>query len=376
MMTDRTGAAAIFTVGFLFAGLAGCRGSVRSGAGRKKGGQSTRARAPQKSRPSVENGGQRREKAVPTRKGARKTSRLAPRPTVAATRGGAEARSRKKPADVARKSQSIHPPSAAKARKMYPWKRKNAKYTPLSLRLAPPPGYRRVGQAVGTYGHWLRHLPVRRRSSKVHDYTGRVLPGSTSVSAAVIDLNVPPKDRQQCIDTILRLRAEYLWWKNKKGKIKFRYAGGKYFGWSHWRKGLLPRRKRGRTVFVKRRSGRSGSRKSFAAYLSYMFAMTGTMHHVREPRVTFDKMQPGDFFINPPPRSGALGHAVVILDLARRQDGAIAALIGEGYTPAQDFHVLKTPKGKRWYRLDPRRPVSTPQWPHPFKWKDLARFRH
>ena len=80
--------------------------------------------------------------------------------------------------------------------------------------------------------------------------------------------------------------------------------------------------------------------------------------------------------MNPPPRAGALGHAVVVLDLASDKKGTKAALIGEGYTPAQDFHVLKTPKGKTWYILDPAAAVSTPQWPVAFKWKDLARFRY
>jgi hypothetical protein len=269
----------------------------------------------------------------------------------------------------------VSPPSDARAKKLYPWPRRREGYEPLSERLATPSGYTRVEVAKGSYQYWLRHLPLLPAGTKVRDYRGEVLSGSTSASSAVVDLDVGKRDLQQCIDTILRLRAEYLWWAGRRSKIKFRYAGGRYFGWAHWKKGLLPKRRRRRTVFVQR-SARSSSRKSFRRYLTYMFAMTGTMHHVKAPRVKPKDLRAGDFFVHPPPRSGALGHAVVILDVARSESGSRVALIGEGYTPAQDLHVLRTPSGGVWYELDPARPVQTPQWPAPFRWKDLARFKH
>jgi|AMFO01.1.fsa_nt_gi hypothetical protein len=104
--------------------------------------------------------------------------------------------------------------------------------------------------------------------------------------------------------------------------------------------------------------------------------MTGTMHHVLEPRVRFAHLRAGDFFIQPPPSPGSLGHAVVILDLARDPRGRLRALLGEGYTPAQDFHVLWAPGGGAWYRLAPHRGVQTPLWPVPFTFTQLRRFRY
>ena len=274
-----------------------------------------------------------------------------------------------------RAREALKVPSVKKASQMYPWPRKNKSYQPLSKRLRVPAGFKRVTVNKGSYAHWLRHLPLRKKGTSVRDYSGRVLGASSAHSSAVVDLDVGKRDLQQCVDTLLRLRGEYLWWRGKKNKIAFRYAGGKYFGWRHWKAGLRPKRKR-RKTFFKPGGRRGSSRKRFRAYLTFMFAMTGTMHHVREPRVKFKDMQAGDFFINPPPRSGALGHAVVILDLAKDAKGRTKALIGEGYTPAQDFHILKTPSGKRWYDLDPGVAVQTPQWPVAFKWKDLARFRY
>jgi hypothetical protein len=66
---------------------------------------------------------------------------------------------------------------------------------------------------------------------------------------------------------------------------------------------------------------------------------------------------------------------VVILDVARNARGEVRALIGEGYTPAQDLHVLRAPGGGAWYRLSQGDSVKTPQWPA-FGWGDLRRFRY
>ena len=44
---------------------------------------------------------------------------------------------------------------------------------------------------------------------------------------------------------------------------------------------------------------------------------------------------------------GSPGHAVVLLDVATRGD-EVLLLIGEGYMPAQDFHVEHGPVGGWW----------------------------
>jgi hypothetical protein len=247
--------------------------------------------------------------------------------------------------------------------------------------LSTPAGFRRVRVASGSYAHWLRHLPLRKPGTPVRDHRGAKLPSSTAVAEAVVDLDVGRRDLQQCVDTLIRLRAEYHWWKKQPHRARFRYAGGRYFGWAQWARGIRPRRRDGRIVY-ERRAHRSLSRKNFRRYLTFMFAMTGTMHNVREPRVPFARMEAGHFFIQPPPRPGLLGHAVVILDVARpvgsrdRDRGRLRALLGEGFTPAQSFHVLQAPHGGAWFTLDPKKPVQTPLWGPPFQWSQLRRFRY
>lgn len=208
----------------------------------------------------------------------------------------------------------------------------------------------------------------------MRDHRGALLAASTAAAAAVVDLDVGKRDLQQCLDTLIRLRAEYWWWRGQQRRIRFRYSGGRYFGWDQWRRGIRPKQQGRRVIYVKRRRADS-SRKNFRRYLTFMFAMTGTIHNTRERKVAFKDLEAGDFFIQPPPRPGYLGHAVVILDVARNAAGQTRALLGEGYTPAQDLHVLKAPGGGAWYALRPDQSVKTPQWPA-FSWSELRRFRY
>lgn len=266
-------------------------------------------------------------------------------------------------------------PTVAEAKKRYPWARRRTGYESLATRFPAPAGFTRVTVKAGSYADWLRHLPLLAKGTAVKSYAGRILTGATAAARAVIDLDVGKRDLQQCMDTIMRVRGEYFWWKKKAGRTKFRYAGGKYFGWSQYARGIRPKRK-GRRIVYKTGYRAGYGRKHFRRYLTFMFMMTGTMHNVREPNVKFADLAAGHFFIQPPPSPGYLGHAVVVLDVAKNAAGEVRALIGEGYTPAQDFHVTKAPQGGVWYRLSASNPVQTPQWSAPFKWTQFRRFRY
>ena len=114
--------------------------------------------------------------------------------------------------------------------------------------------------------------------------------------------------------------------------------------------------------------------RSFRRYLGYMFSWTGSVHQAGEPRVGPAAIRAGDFFIQP----GSPGHVVIVLDLVRRRGAGrgLRALIGQGFMPAQDMHLLRSADGSAWFALDPSRPVKTPLWPRPFRWSELRRFRY
>jgi hypothetical protein len=70
---------------------------------------------------------------------------------------------------------------------------------------------------------------------------------------------------------------------------------------------------------------------------------------------------------------GSPGHAVLVLDLARAADGRRVALLGQGFMPAQSFHVLRPSREGTWFAIDPGTSgIKTPFWPT-FPWSSLRR---
>ena len=111
-----------------------------------------------------------------------------------------------------------------------------------------------------------------------------------------------------------------------------------------------------------------GSRKAFAAYLDIVFGYAGTGSlATRSAKRARADVQPGDFFVLP----GSPGHTVLVLDVVDDASGHKLALLGQGFMPAQDFHVLSQRTGP-WFSLDVDA-VDTPFWPAPFPWSALRR---
>jgi hypothetical protein len=238
----------------------------------------------------------------------------------------------------------------------------------LEDRFAPPPGFERVEVAPGSFGAWLRRLPLAPPDTSVVSYRGDViLPAGHENLAAVVDLDVGAGDLQQCADSILRLHAEWLWSRGRRD-MSYRAASGAPIPYARWARG--DRVVAQGMAFAWKRSGRPDeSHAGFRRYLDavFMYANTGSLSRDARPVAASD-LAPGDFVVQP----GAPGHAVLVLDLARAPDGRRALLLGQGYMPAQSFHVLRSHRGV-WFVVEPTdEALATPFWP-PFPWRTLRR---
>src|SRR5881394_1781232 len=94
----------------------------------------------------------------------------------------------------------------------------------LATRIAAPPGTTRVTVADGTFGAFLRHLPLLPAGTRVHLYDGRDK-ARQDVHEAVVDLDVGARDLQQCADAVMRLYAE--WAYGAKRPVAFHPDPGK-----------------------------------------------------------------------------------------------------------------------------------------------------
>lgn len=252
----------------------------------------------------------------------------------------------------------------------YAWLSADAKVRPLESAFAPPKGYTRVAVEPGSFSAWLRGLPLRAQGTPVRHFRGgEVLAGDDVRLAAVAELDVGTANLQQCADSVIRLHAEWLWSGNQRERIAYRFTSGDLASWPRYAAGERAKVAGSKVAWV-RSAKADSSRATFRTYLDLVFNYAGTMSLAPlKTRPSREDVRPGDFFV----LGGSPGHAVVVLDVAANPEGRRVALLGQGFMPAQDFHVL-SPGGDDapWFALDGDA-VTTPFW-KPFPWSSLRRF--
>lgn len=244
----------------------------------------------------------------------------------------------------------------------------------LATRFVPPSGFARVPVESGSFAGYLRELELRTDRDYVLTHAGDRV---DSASAAVATLGIGTRDLQQCADSIMRLHAEWSWATGRADEVAYHFVSGDVSRWKDWREGERFRI-RGSAVDRVRTARPDDSHDNFERYLFHVFAYAGTASMARDSSaVPIHAARPGDFFVQP----GSPGHAVVILDLAEHPDGRRVALLGQGFMPAQDFHVIagsgEAVLARVWFTLptDEHGIVATPSW-RPFAARHLRRFRH
>lgn len=256
----------------------------------------------------------------------------------------------------------------------YPWLAAGQDYAPLWSRIPAPAGYTRA--PLEGWPAWVRALPMKPAGSPVRTWRGDTwMSGADRRLLGVVELDVGQADLQQCADTVLRLRIEHLWQQRALAEaagqvppdIGFHYTSGDLSRWSAWAAGDRATIK-GSDVTWTRRAAPSASRATFEAWTRDLFNYAGSLSLAREGSpVASAEVAPGDFLS----LGGSPGHAVVVLDVARDAAGQPVVLIGEGFMPAMDLHVLAGPLEGWWPVGDS---LQIPTWVEPFPWTKLRRF--
>lgn len=192
--------------------------------------------------------------------------------------------------------------------------------------ISAPIGYTRV---KGNYAEFLRSLPLKKKGSKVQLFTG----GNAHfqwLSTAVIDLPML-SNAEQCADMTIRLRAEYLFSQGRYSEIKFRDVNGntlRYHGGS--------------------------SRKALEKFLKNAYGVCSTFSVSRETESRkISEVQPGDVLVYPARKLEGMGHALIVIDVARKGN-QVAIMCAEGNTPARELHIVRNhnPIENPWFFFD------------------------
>lgn len=245
----------------------------------------------------------------------------------------------------------------------------------VATRFSPPPGFRRLSKAPGSFAEYLANVRLKPWGSKVYYFDG-VENTEADLYASVLDYDVGRRDLQQCADAVMRLRAEYLYSQQRYDAIHFNFTSGFRADYVKWAAGYRIRVRGNQVEWSgKPRATPDYSYKVFREYLTQVFTYAGTLSLSKElvPVASSDQVLPGDVFI----RGGSPGHAVLVLDVAENpQTRQRTFLICQSYMPAQSIHVLvnrEQPPLSPWYNLATTDRLYTPQWT--FEKDELRRFR-
>ncbi len=201
-----------------------------------------------------------------------------------------------------------------------------------------PGGYTREPASPGSFGAWLRSVPLKKDKT-VYLYDGRVKPNQ-SAQFAVIDIPVGKKDLQQCADVVMRLRAEYLYAHQLYKQIGFMDYSGKWYKWPG-----------------------GANRPAFDNYLQNVFGWCGSASLEKQLKLVndFNSIKAGDVFV----KGGFPGHAMTVVDIAINEKGKKIFMLVQGYQPAQDMHLLINPNNEGlspWYEIPEGEVINTPEW--------------
>lgn len=240
-------------------------------------------------------------------------------------------------------------------------------------RVKIPDGYKRVEYKQGTFQKYIQQYALKPYEAKIINYDGSKY-FYQSGHFGILELPVPKNGLQQCADALIRIRAEYLWKRNRKDKIGFNFTSGHYCSWKKYAQGYRPKIKGNKVTFHKTAKANS-SKANFYKYLNLIFIYSGTLSLYTElPKITSIKnLKVGDMLVKP----GTPGHIAMIVDEIKNQKGEKLFLLAEGNTPAQSVHLLKNPMDKDispWYALTTNNRIDTPLYP--FENPKFIRFKN
>jgi len=251
----------------------------------------------------------------------------------------------------------------------YPWLT-GENVEALCRRVTPVPGLSRVSAEPGSFGEWLRNLPLKPGRPSVRLFDGRPK-ANQEAHHAVVAIDVGHRDLQQCADAIMRLRAEYLWAAGCANSIMFRFTSGDPATWRAWKAGFRPS-VHGSSVMWARTAPADDTYSSFRSYLETVFTYAGSasLEGELEPVADPSKLEIGDVFV----QGGYPGHAVIVVDVAEGRRGGRWFLLAQSFMPAQEIHILENPHdlSSPWYQARASGQLRTPEWT--FNHEDLRRF--
>ena len=246
----------------------------------------------------------------------------------------------------------------------------NPEGSTISTRIIVPKGFERTREETGSYGQYLRNLPLKKDGAKVLYYDGSEKE-NYNVYVAVVKQEIGNRDLHQCADAVMRVRADYLWKNGRYEDIHFNFTNGWRADYSKWMEGKRIRVSGNKSYWIDATSP-SNSYSDYWKYMQMIFAYAGSLSLSKElVYVDIKDLEIGDVFI----QGGSPGHAIAVVDMAvNKRTNEKIFLLAQSFMPAQEFQVLDNNNGNLgpWYSDSFSDILYTPEWT--FNKSDLMRF--
>lgn len=220
-------------------------------------------------------------------------------------------------------------------------------------------GYANEGDSA--YSNWLLNLKFKK-NKPVYLYDGK-LKSNQDVHYGVLNIDIGKDDLIQCADAAIKMRADYLFDKNRFAEINFIATSGDKLSFESWLKGTRWKAQGNKLVSYTTIRKVTNIKADYNAFMKLVYSYCGTYSLSNQLKQVSDisLLQAGDIFI----KGGFPGHAVTVMAVAENGRGKKIFLLSQGYMPAQDIHVLKNyadPNLSPWYALSDIYPLYTPEW--------------
>lgn len=230
----------------------------------------------------------------------------------------------------------------------------------IKTRVLVPKGYKRTKYSKKSFEEYLRNYSLKTYGSPIINYDGSEY-FAQHWHDAILEIPVPKNGLQQCADALMRIRSEYLWDRNRKNEIGFKFTSGHYCSWKQYSNGYRPKVKGNKVSFHKTKTP-DNSKKAFYKYLNLIYMYAGTLSLYTElPKVKVSDLKIGDMLVKP----GTPGHIEIIIDEVINEKGKKLFLLAQGNTPAQNVCLLKNFEESNispWYNFYEDTPVYTPSY--------------
>ncbi len=220
-------------------------------------------------------------------------------------------------------------------------------------RIMVPEGYVRPPYPDFTFQYFLKSLPMKSADAKVVKYDG--FDKFFESYSAVIDLQFDKSiDKIHSEHLIQYLRGMYLHQNEKFELINFSTDDNRDLNFQEYGSGM--RWEWQDSVWVKTSGGVADfSENSFLEFMEEVYSHSTTNGLATDTRLLeVGEISVGDVFIQPASGRGK-GHSVIIMDMAVDPlTGERLVLLGQGFAPTQDMHILKNPYEEDispWYRV-------------------------